>query len=425
MEGAVCMCDSADRQHQLRLVGIFDSLDSLADKIGELLECPVTIEDSNHQILSYSKHHEDIDDVRRATIMGRKVPDNVVSALWKKGYMTKLFDSDEPVAIPVIEKVGLSNRVAVSVRRNNEILGFIWAHTDGSTISDAKLQLLKEAVRKVKNLLLKDRSRVRAISASYRGLFWQLLTGDLEEVKDMKDQARRLGMQLDGRLSMVIMEFSEEVTETIEKHANYLAETLDDVQVVCRMFDHNQLLLLVRLPRQGDTGDYLNRYIDDFTQLISARLHIDAVHGSGGNICHSVRQIPNSYSEALHVLELKRKFPEELARINLYQELGIYQFIEDLLDMQMNSRYKNIKLERLKEYDRKNHTAMLQTLKAYLEFDSNVQQAAKHLHVHPNTLNYRLKRISEVGGIDLMSPDQKVTAYLDLKVENIRKGFDL
>ncbi|MFC2949811.1 PucR family transcriptional regulator [Virgibacillus sediminis] len=417
------MCKSPNDRPQTRLTGAFDSLDSLADRIGELLECPVTIEDSNHQIISYSEHHGDIDDVRRATIMSRRVPDKVISSLWKNGYMTKLFDNDEPVAIPEIKSVGLGNRVAVSIRRNNEILGFIWVHADGQQMSEDKIHLLKEAVRLVKNLLLKDRSRVRTVTASYKGFFWQLLTGDLDDMKEMKDQARRLGIQLEGRLAMVIMEFPGEVTETIEKHANYLAETLGEIQVVCRMFDHNHLLLLVRLPAEEDTGQYLKGYIGQFIQLISTRLHIDTVHGTGGNICQSVRQIPKSYSEALHVLELKRKFPDELADTCLYQELGIYQFIEDLHDMQLSTQYRNEKLERLRKYDQKNQTALLQTLKKYLEFDSNVYRAAKSLHVHPNTLNYRLKRIAEIGAIDLKSPDQKLTAYLDLKIEGMQEGL--
>lgn len=39
-----------------------------------------------------------------------------------------------------------------------------------------------------------------------------------------------------------------------------------------------------------------------------------------------------------------------------------------------------------------------------------------------NTLNYRLKRISEVGGIDLTDMDQKVTLYLDIKAEKFGDG---
>lgn len=58
---------------------LIDSPEGLADRIAENLGCPVTIEDANHQIVSYSKHEERVDDARTATIMRRKVPESVVN----------------------------------------------------------------------------------------------------------------------------------------------------------------------------------------------------------------------------------------------------------------------------------------------------------------------------------------------------------
>jgi len=64
---------------------------------------------------------------------------------------------------------------------------------------------------------------------------------------------------------------------------------------------------------------------------------------------------------------------------------------------------------------------LLHTLEVFLYNDSNVKAAADLLHVHINTLTYRLKRIAEIGGIDLNNMDQKVTLYLDLKAEKMEE----
>jgi DNA-binding PucR family transcriptional regulator len=58
-------------------------------------------------------------------------------------------------------------------------------------------------------------------------------------------------------------------------------------------------------------------------------------------------------------------------------------------------------------------------LEVFLNNDSNAKDAAEVLHVHTNTMNYRLKRISEIGEINLTNMDQKVTLYLDLKTERL------
>jgi DNA-binding PucR family transcriptional regulator len=56
----------------------------------------------------------------------------------------------------------------------------------------------------------------------------------------------------------------------------------------------------------------------------------------------------------------------------------------------------------------------------FLNKDSNVHEAANALNVHTNTLNYRLKRISEIGEVNLRDPNQKITLYLDLKLEKFK-----
>ena len=50
----------------------FDTLEEFADRISEVLNCPITIEDANHRLLAYSTHDERTDQARIATIIGRK-----------------------------------------------------------------------------------------------------------------------------------------------------------------------------------------------------------------------------------------------------------------------------------------------------------------------------------------------------------------
>lgn len=398
----------------------FDSLEGLADHIGEILDCPITIEDSKHRIIAYSKHEENVDAARMATIIRRKVPENVIHTLWKNGIMSKLFESDEPVIIPAIEKVGLGNRIAVSVRKNNEILGFIWAQTDDKKLGEDKLNLLKEAAKLVKNQLLQHQLKKTKAEEDYKEFFWKLLTGNIQRLSDIKRQADLFGMRLDGKLAISIIEFDREGNQKIEKHSNYLIETLQEVQVVCRLFDQNQLILLIRLTSHESSVKNLKQFIQSFIEKIKERLKLEYVRGSCGLIYNTPQQIDRSYQEALKVLELKEQFPNELKDIYSYQELGIYQFINELYKMRIRDQYQNYSIERLREYDKKHQSNLLITLKTYLECDNNVQEAAKVLHVHTNTLNYRLKRISEITDIDLKDPNQKITFYLDLKIESMK-----
>ena len=52
----------------------------------------------------------------------------------------------------------------------------------------------------------------------------------------------------------------------------------------------------------------------------------------------------------------------------------------------------------------KGHAPLLQTATAYLENGGSLEATARALFVHPNTVRYRLGRISEVTGYDLTTP---------------------
>ncbi|QKV78996.1 CdaR family transcriptional regulator [Amycolatopsis sp. Hca4] len=50
------------------------------------------------------------------------------------------------------------------------------------------------------------------------------------------------------------------------------------------------------------------------------------------------------------------------------------------------------------------HPELAETLAAYLELDTNRRRTAAVLHVHPNTVDYRLRRIRDLTGIDPLHP---------------------
>ena len=49
------------------------------------------------------------------------------------------------------------------------------------------------------------------------------------------------------------------------------------------------------------------------------------------------------------------------------------------------------------------NSALMETLRAYLDSDLDVARTAEALFVHPNTVRYRLRRISEETGLDTQS----------------------
>lgn len=58
-----------------------------------------------------------------------------------------------------------------------------------------------------------------------------------------------------------------------------------------------------------------------------------------------------------------------------------------------------------------------QTLLTWLEADGDIRTAADRLHLHPNTLRYRLRRAAEITGLELEDPMQRFVAHLALTTQ--------
>jgi DNA-binding PucR family transcriptional regulator len=71
---------------------------------------------------------------------------------------------------------------------------------------------------------------------------------------------------------------------------------------------------------------------------------------------------------------------------------------------------------RLFAYDERHNAKLVETLRAWLDAFGDVPAASAAVHVHPNTFRYRLRRLAEVGGIDLTDPAARFAAMLQLRV---------
>lgn len=74
-------------------------------------------------------------------------------------------------------------------------------------------------------------------------------------------------------------------------------------------------------------------------------------------------------------------------------------------------------LEPLLTYDRKNHAELENTLRRYVENRFSLTETANSLHVHPNTIRYRLERIHQICGRDPFEADDLLLLSIGTKVQ--------
>ncbi|MFD1174979.1 PucR family transcriptional regulator [Paenibacillus puldeungensis] len=398
-----------------------DNLEMLAEKLSDVLGRPVTVEDANHRLVAYSSHEPETDPARLATIVGRRVPDTVISSLWHSGVIARLLESEDPIRVPAMKEIGLSERVAIAIRSNTGVLGYIWVVEAEGPFTEEEMGVLKQAAAAARVRMAQWQMQRHKDEGAQADLFWQLLTGHLQTESLVREKAAKIGITLPSLFHVVVLQFASDVKERRQQQVLERFSAEAHFRIVFRAVDKSELVLLCTPLVYKTRTDVVLR-LEAMNRNLQAFFKEEYRGLASGGLYNDYSKLEASYQEALLLLQIKQRFQEETAGVVYYADLGFYRYLPLLWQESRKHGSNNECVARLRAYDLEHHSELLHTLTVFLAHDSNVKTAADALHIHMNTLNYRLKRISEVGGIDLTDMDQKVTLYLDLKAEKFGDG---
>jgi purine catabolism regulator len=123
-----------------------------------------------------------------------------------------------------------------------------------------------------------------------------------------------------------------------------------------------------------------------------------------------------SYQEAMATQRIAAQW--KVYQPLYFADLGVYRLLSLLLETpELRSFYR----ETLGElaHEKYVNDEFVNTLEAFFEEHGNLSQTAAKLHVHRNTLLYRMERIEQIGGFDLDNPETRLAVYLALKIKRL------
>jgi sugar diacid utilization regulator len=138
---------------------------------------------------------------------------------------------------------------------------------------------------------------------------------------------------------------------------------------------------------------------------------------AGGGFHKGIDGLRRSFREAHQALEIGARLT--MRRPIWFDEVQLYLLLEVFTRGEEAREWFARVLGPLLEYDRRNRTQMVQTMEAYFDASQSLQQTALALHVHPNTLKYRLQRIRQVLGQDPFVGENQLQFYLAAKMARL------
>ncbi|NNH71289.1 PucR family transcriptional regulator [Nocardia uniformis] len=393
---------------------------AVANAVSALLDAPVTIEDRSCRVLAFSGGQDLADPSRTETILQRQVPDRHTASLEAQGVFRELYRSTAPIRIepPADLDDFAIPRVAQAVRAGDEMLGSIWAATAAPLTPELILSFQESAKLVALHLV-----RRRAGADIARRLRADLVSRALDGGPGAVEAVRKLGL-LNRTVTVLAMTSGDPADPpSVAAHGKLAAERerLTDALTIhlTAAFPTAAAALLgdvayaiVPLPDPA-ADDRAAQVADDFLQRIGDRVRLSI---GAGTVTQDVAGLGHSRAAADRALRvaLTNTASGRVVRIADVQAEALLLELRDL--MRVRGETPAGPIARLLKYDAAQGSSLVDSLRAWLDAFGDVTAAAAAVYIHPNTFRYRLRRIEEIGRIDLTDPDARFTAMLQLRL---------
>jgi PucR C-terminal helix-turn-helix domain len=376
----------------------------LADAVASVVDAPVTIEDTNSRVLAYSSRQDLTDSARVSTIMGRRIPDDVLARFRSRGVFRELSRGRQTIFVPA-QRDGTLPRLIVPIRMGGELLGSMWAVVTGP-VTDERAAAFADTAPVVALHLLRRRAHADTRRRASAELLRAVLEGKVGPRKaiaelELSEEAHRVvvidtpgGDTADGEgLRLALL---ERISQGIGRRpvATELGGLLYAV-VPGGDGPGSWMELrtaLAELPEKGRTG----------APRVAAGTPVD------------IAELARSRAEAEEALGLLRAglLP---GRVGSFDDLWTALVLHRAATAAGSAQVTELgPLETLRTYDRDNRTEYVATLYEWLRFPGDPRTAARALRIHPNTFRYRMRRLLELIPLDLDDPDVRLALVSQL-----------
>jgi hypothetical protein len=385
---------------------------ALANAVAAMVGGATTIEDTQSRVLAYSNLEHPTDLPRRETILGRQVPSEWLRRLHDAGVFRRLWQTEEVVHVDgtVVDEPGYLNRIAVAVRAGGELLGSIWVIEGEQPLGPDAEHALREAAGIAALHLLRHRS---AQDVDRRRRADSLLS--VLEGHGVTDADRALlGLDRVGAASVVAFDAGAgpdaEGVITAQRIADLVAVYCESYrrQATCAVSGSRVYALV---PGEGaGHREQVTTLAHAIVERAGQALHTGVRAGIGGPA--AVDGISGARREADQVVDVLDERAAVASADDVRPKIVLHS-LRRLADAHAELRAG--RLGALVEQDATKGTAWIATLRAYFDAFGDMAAASARVNVHPNTFRYRLRRITEVFGLDLDDPDERLALELQLR----------
>jgi sugar diacid utilization regulator len=267
-------------------------------------------------------------------------------------------------------------------------------------------------------------SRERVVAAAAGrvrdGLVDGLLLGQARDPEELQGWARHLGYDGSHAHRVISIALDEDSPDggqarrVCDSLAHFVARRAPDAIVSVR---ENEMVVVAR---ERETLAGVRR--PGPVPLAAACLaHVERLFpraaltiGVGGT-CRDASEVAGAYAQARRTVGTLRRLGRR-GQVAAFEDLGIHRLLLQVPDLEELRSFAREVLGALNDHEARHRSGLARTLAVYLRENGSLQRAARELHVHPNTVTYRLNRVEGITGLDLDRYQDRLMAQVALEI---------
>ena len=317
-------------------------------------------------------------------------------------------------ASKIVTTLSSNRRLIINLKNErNEILGLLIileVETKIELISDDFIKILSELTKKY----IYDQNFAKT-NDDIKSFFTSLLDNTFTDKTIFLQKIKDLKIDLKNPYYLLILDFNEQFNEGSKIETESFFLSLIKKQIIATTYKNGDYVLLIKDKLNEETIVKINDFLFKmrFYMIVSNRI-VD------------LYSINNIFIEEYKIFTLLQKTVGDYLLYDLANFLPFLPLISYKKEELIN--FINEDIYQIFLYDQANKSEFIDTIYLYLLTNKSLNETAKRLYIHKNTITYRLEKIKELFSLDFFDYNKNINYissihilyFLQRKIKNYR-----
>lgn len=393
--------EQASKIHKLNeklmeIVLLEKDLNSIVKVIGEYINNVVCVLDPYFDLMAYWKTREQTRDEIKHLI-------NLIINQHKENVLKVRFTNRETnIAVKMDRLTDQNFKVAPLFSKMN-FLGYLIICQNGA-VDKYSEEVIKNGIRALSLAAYNKNTLLHYQKSKDIEMLESIFQGESDD-KSLSD------FYMDLKKVRCIFQAQSSSPETLQSKLQMLSELLVVNETNSRLWIYNRKIVGVI-----DSILERNRLSKILTDYPGIRIGVSAIDEV--NHCSKIKALYDQSSVGLLHGQIRD------AQLVYWDELGIEKIAYNLQSHHLFQDFDEELLGPLFAYDQEKNASLTETLYTYLKHFFNLQKSSSELFVHPNTVKYRLQKITELMHVDIQNPSNYSMLMLAFSIHSYKQKAD-